>query len=119
PNPSRNIAPTMVWLIVWVGLVYVSAFIGDVWSVINPWRSLFELIGCIARPLKEPANRFSLRLRYPAALGVWPPFVLLFALAWIELVYPNPAIPHFLVALLLGYSVLTIGGMLLFGCEKW
>src|SRR5262249_16067823 len=78
-TPYRNIARTMVWIIVWVGLFYVSAFIGDVWSVINPWRTLFELIGRFARPLKEPANRFSARLRYPAALGVWPAFVLLFA----------------------------------------
>ena len=28
-NPYRNIAPTMVWIIWWVGLVYVSAFLAD------------------------------------------------------------------------------------------
>jgi hypothetical protein len=118
-SPYRNIAPTMVWVIVWVGLVYVSAFIGNIWTIINPWRTLFELIGRLARPLSQSANEFSIRLRYPAALGVWPAFVLLFALAWIELVYPNPAIPHFLAVLLLGYSALTITAMFLFGCETW
>jgi hypothetical protein len=28
-NAYRNIAPTMVWIIVWVGVAYVSAFVGD------------------------------------------------------------------------------------------
>src|SRR5262249_35854869 len=41
-NPYRNLAPTMTWVIVWVGLAYVSAFIGDLWSLINPWRTLFD-----------------------------------------------------------------------------
>ena len=118
-SPYRNIAPTMVWVIVWVGLVYVSAFIGNVWAVINPWRTLFELIDRIAHPLSPGASETSTRLRYPAALGVWPAFALLIALAWIELVYPNPAVPRFLAILLLGYSALTIAGMFLFGGERW
>jgi hypothetical protein len=42
PNPYRNIAPTMVWIIWWVGLVYVSAFVGDVWALLNPWRTIFD-----------------------------------------------------------------------------
>jgi len=41
-NPYRNIAPTLVWIIFWVGLTYVSAFAGDLWQLINPWRTLFE-----------------------------------------------------------------------------
>src|SRR5689334_2247192 len=27
-NPYRNIAPTLVWIIWWVGLAYVAAFVG-------------------------------------------------------------------------------------------
>jgi hypothetical protein len=44
-NPYRNIAPTMVWIIWWVGLVYVSAFVGDVWALLNPWRTMFDAVG--------------------------------------------------------------------------
>src|SRR5262249_49764692 len=33
-NPYKNIAPTMVWIIGWVGLAYVSAFVGNLWAVI-------------------------------------------------------------------------------------
>ena len=33
------------------------------------------------------------RRPYPHALGVWPACILLLAFCWIELVYPNAAVP--------------------------
>jgi hypothetical protein len=49
-DPYRNIAPTLVWIIWWVGFVMVSAFLGDLWALVNPWRSLFDrLTTSIAR----------------------------------------------------------------------
>src|SRR5260370_49849 len=63
-NPYRNIAPTMVWTIAWVGLAYVCAFVGNLWAVINPWRTIFESIETIHRGITgRPA--FGLRLPYP------------------------------------------------------
>src|SRR6516164_1823141 len=41
-NPYQNIAPTLVWIIFWVGLAVFSAFVGNLWAVINPWRTLFD-----------------------------------------------------------------------------
>ena len=41
-NPYRNIAPTLVWIIFWVGLAYVAAFAGDFWALVNPWRTVFD-----------------------------------------------------------------------------
>lgn len=41
-NPYKNIAPTMVWIVGWVGLAYLSAFVGDLWVVLNPWRTIFS-----------------------------------------------------------------------------
>ena len=61
----------------------------------------------------------SLRLPYPPALGHWPAFVLLLAFAWVELVYPNPAVPRFIAWLAIAYSILTFTGMFLFGRECW
>ena len=117
-NPYRNIAPTLVWIIAWVGLAYVSAFMGDVWALINPWRTVYEgaeaLCGRIAG-----APDLSPRLRYPEALGVWPAVALLLAFAWIELVYPTPAVPAQIACLAVGYSILTFLGMALFGAEMW
>src|SRR5262249_8355462 len=115
-NPYRNIAPAMVWPIAWVGLAYVSAFVGNLWALINPWRTIFESIETIDRGITgRPA--FGPRLPYPEALGVWPAFILLLAFSWIELVYPNPAVPYFIAWLALAYSLLTFAGMFLFGRE--
>jgi hypothetical protein len=117
-NPYRNIAPTMVWIIGWVGFAYLSAFVGNLWAVINPWRTIFESIETIYRGIARRPE-LPLRLPYPAVLGVWPAFLLLLALSWIELVYPNPAVPRTIAWLALAYSILTFAGMFLFGRERW
>jgi hypothetical protein len=116
-NPYKNIAPTMVWIIGWVGVVYISAFIGYVWAAVNPWRTLFRLISIAAHGIR--GRELTLNMPYPVALGVWPALLLLLALSWVELIYPNPAVPHFLASLAVAYSVLTLAGMFLFGCETW
>jgi hypothetical protein len=118
PNPYRNIAPSMVWVAGWVGLAYVCAFVGNLWAVINPWRTIFETTETIYCAVTgRPA--LSLGVPYPRALGVWPAFLLLFAFSWIELVYSNPAEPAFICRVLVVYSILTFAGMVLFGSETW
>ncbi len=109
-NPYQNIAPTIVWIIGWVGLAYVSAFIGNLWATISPWRTLFDLAEAVYRCVRR-GHDLSLRLAYPEALGVWPAFILLLAFSWIELVYPSPAVPAHIAWLLVGYSILTWTGM--------
>ena len=117
-NPYRNIAPTMVWIIVWVGVAYVSAFAGDLWALVNPWRTIFDGVEWICRRIGK-ANEFSPRLTFPEALGVWPAVALLLAFSWIELVYPTPSVPTHIACLAVGYSVLTWAGMILFGRDVW
>ena len=36
-DPVTNLAPTFVWVIWWVGMAFVTALIGNVWPVLNPW----------------------------------------------------------------------------------
>ena len=117
-DPYQNIAPTMVWIIGWVGLAYVSAFIGNLWVTVNPWRTLFALAESIYRRAHR-GHDLSLRFAYPAGLGVWPAFALLLAFSWTELVYPSPAVPAHVAWLLVGYSVLTWTGMAVYGREAW
>jgi len=116
-NPYRNIAPTLVWIIFWVGLAYVSAFAGNLWELINPWRTLFEGAERLYR--LACGTEWSLRLPYWPALGVWPACLLLFAFAWIELVYPSPAVPAHIAGFAAAYSILTLLGMLVFGRDIW
>ena len=113
-DPYRNIAPTMVWIIFWVGLAYVSAFAGDLWALVDPWRTIFEAVARFpGRPLPSP------RLHYPEALGVWPACLLLLVFSWIELVYPSPAEPRHIAWFATAYTLLTWAGMVLFGEETW
>jgi len=117
-NPYQNIAPTMVWIIGWVGLAYVTAFIGNLWATVNPWQTLFDLVESRYGRVRR-GHGLSLRLAYPVVLGVWPAFALLLAFSWTELVYPSPAVPAHIAWLLVGYSVLTWTGMTVYGSEAW
>jgi hypothetical protein len=117
-DPYRNIAPTLVWVIGWVGLAYVSAFVGDLWVLINPWRTLFAAAEWMWRR-SGGGRELSFNIGYPERLGVWPAFALLLTFSWIELVYPSPALPLHIGWLAVGYSLLTWTGMVIFGRELW
>lgn len=116
-NPYQNIAPTLVWVIWWVGLAVFSAFFGDLWVLINPWRTLFDWADRLYRT--GGGRGLGLRWPYPEALAVWPAFALLLAVSWTELVFPSPAVPANIAWLALFYSLLTWAGMAAFGSEAW
>src|SRR5215471_4438622 len=117
-DPYRNIAPTLVWVIAWVGLAYVSAFVGDAWALLNPWRNIFAVAQWVYGRVSG-GRILSLGVAYPERLGVWPAFALLLTWSWIELVYPSPALPIHIAWLAVGYSLLTWAGMAVVGCETW
>jgi hypothetical protein len=111
-SPTRNITPTFIWVAWWVGFAYLSALLGNLWALINPWAALFgwgeALLG----------SRRVTR-RYPARSGIWPAVGLFLAFAWIELIYTGRSIPAQLGHLIVAYSVLTWTGMALFGRATW
>ena len=107
----------LLWIIAWVGLAYVSAFIGNIWPLINPWRTVFDVAAMTCRSIC--GRNLALDKPYPRAFGVWPAVFLLLAFSWTELVYPTPAVPSHIAYLTLGYSVLTWAGMVLFGSDTW
>ena len=102
-DPFRNFAPAFVWIAWWIGFTYLTALVGDLWSVLNPWAVL------------RPRGLFEL----PPAVGVWPAAALLLAFAWIEIVWEGNAVPANLAWLALGYSLLTWTGMFVFGRDAW
>jgi hypothetical protein len=116
-NPYRNIAPTLVWIVWWVGFAYVSAFVGNLWDVINPWRTIFDAAAWLWH--RCGGGALSLGLRYPHALGAWPACILLLAFSWIELVSEVAAVPAQLSCLAVAYAILTFVGMILFGRDAW
>jgi len=111
-NPTRNIAPTAVWVAWWVGFAYLSALVGNLWAVVNPWAALFGWGEALLGAQRPP-------LPYPAWLGAWPAVVLFAAFAWVELIFTGRAVPAQLGLLIFGYSLLTWTGMALFGRPAW
>ena len=108
----KNFAPTMVWVIFWVGMAFVSALVGNLWDLVNPWKILFSWTQRLTgfRTLARP---------YPERLGVWPAILLFLSISWIELVYETPGKPSFIATMVLVYSAITWGGIVVFGAETW
>jgi hypothetical protein len=116
-HPVRNIVPTLVWVVWWVGLSFVAAFVGNVWAALDPWRALFDGASALAR--RAGGRRLTLDRPYPRALGAWPAAVLLLAFAWAELVDMQAVVPRHVMGLALGWTAVTLAGMVCFGAETW
>jgi hypothetical protein len=117
-TPTRNLAPVLVWVIWWVGLAYLSALLGNVWALLNPWSTAFAWAESLYE-WSRPGRVLSRDWRYPQRLGVWPAALLLLAFAWAELVFYGSTLPVTVAWMTLVYSLITWGGMFLFGRERW
>jgi hypothetical protein len=115
-TPTRNLAPTAIWIAWWVGFSYLSAFVGNVWSVVNPWAATFAWCEQIVSKWRAPR---SATVKWPESVGVWPGIALFIAFAWLELIWEGRSIPSQLAWLAIGFSVLTWTGMFIFGRNTW
>jgi hypothetical protein len=123
-----NFSVTFVFVTAWLGLVAVSAVLGDVFRAFNPWRALAVAAGwglrrLTGRSIAEPVE-------YPEWLGRWPAVAGLVAFAWLELSYgvrglPDEGIeipgvtPETVALATVFYSLYTFVGMAVFGVEVW
>ena len=117
-SPEANLAPTLVWLIWWVGLSLTVACIGNVWPAFDPWRTLFDLADAVARRCGLRQG-IALNWRYPEALGAWPAALLLLLFSWFEVIYLKASIPSHIVTAGLCWSAFTLLGMIVFGRDTW
>ena len=115
-DPLVNPLPLSVWTLLWVGLTFVHAVLGNVWPHVNPWTAFARLA---RRVLGRRSGDDSGLASWPDALGGWPAVVLLLVFAWFELVFPAPRDPAVLAYAVVGYSLLTVAGMVLFGDAAW
>jgi hypothetical protein len=115
-SPTRNIAPTFVYVAFWLGLVLLVVLFGNVWAPLNPWRAAADAVAWVS---ERTGFEWEPPFDYPRRLGRWPAAVLLLAFASLELAYVDPASPRALALAIYLYSALTWLGMLLFGREAW
>ena len=106
-TPTRNFAILVVWAGWWTGYTMSVYLVGNTWPVLNPWRAL-------AVVLPSPRQR-----SYPERIGAWPSVVGLLGLVWLEVISPVAQDSQLLVAIILGYTVITLAGANIFGVETW
>lgn len=107
---GRNVAPLVVFVVWWIGLVPLSVLAGNVWRENSPWTTM-------ARLARMPERREGRPL--PHWVGVWPAAAFLLAFGWFELVYPTPAEPRLLAGLIGVYSLATLAAMWRWGVATW
>ncbi len=115
---QANFSVTFIYVIFWVGTPVASVLFGDVFRVLSPWRSCARALAALARALRR-GRSVPARLSYPAWLGVWPSIATIVGFAWLELIYVEKDHPATLAALSLGYFIVMLAGMALFGIEEW
>ena len=105
-TPQTNLAILLVWVGWWAGLAMATYLLGNTWRVLNPLATIARLVPSLDRA-------------YPARFGAWPSVVGLLALVWLEVVSPLADDPRLLATAVLGYSVITLLGAVMFGHETW
>lgn len=106
-NPTSNFAILVVWAGWWAGYTMTVYLLGNTWPLLNPWRALAELLPSIGGQ------------SYPDRLGAWPSVLGLIGLVWIEVVSPVAKDSQLLTLLILGYTLVTLVGAMVYGTETW
>lgn len=106
PDALANLAILLVWAGWWAGFTMTTYLLGNAWPILNPWRSIAAVLPSFDRP-------------YPRRLGAWPSVVGLLALVWLEVVSPLADDPRLLATVVVGYSVVTVGGTVVVGSTRW
>jgi len=111
-SSDASVAGLFLWVYGWVAVAMLSAFVGPVWTWLDPFTTLFDVGAAILRRLGvrgwDPAP-------YPAWLGAWPAVSGLIFVVWLELAYRGGGLGVVLVA----YTVLTLLAMANFGRDAW
>jgi len=113
---TANLAPTAIFVLIWVGVPFLSVVFGDVFAVVSPWRALGRGVGWAA---SRVSGGLPAPIPYPDWLGRWPAALVILCFAWIELVWSGRESPSSLAIAALLYAALMLLGMSCFGTEKW
>lgn len=107
----QNFNMTFFWVIFFLGLTYLTALVGDIYKIVNPWKVLAQ---GIAR--RFPAFGYGL-FKWPEQWGCYPAFWLYAGFIWVELFGRTD--PRSLALYLVFYTVLNMTGCLLLGIRSW
>jgi hypothetical protein len=117
PDYSRNAAPTIFWVMGWVGLAFTSVLLGNVWLIVNPCLILFDAADALWRRMTK--RGLSLALPYPRGIGVLPGILMVIAFTWFMLASGMAGDSRSLACVVSVYSAVTWAGMFVFGAPAW
>ncbi|AUV80760.1 hypothetical protein C2R22_03065 [Salinigranum rubrum] len=109
-DPLLNLAVLTVWVGWWAGYTMSTYLLADSWPLVNPWLTLSSLVERVRGRVGTDRAR-----TLPEALGVWPSVAGLLGLVWLEVVSPVGERPSTLVAVVAGYTLVTLAGAAVYG----
>ena len=107
-NSYFNFNMTFFWIIFLLGFTYLTALLGDIYSVINPWKVIVEWFENVTGE-EDTIGIF----KYPESLSYWPAFAGYFLLICVELFGDTD--PQKLSLLIIFYTLLIFLGVTFFG----
>ena len=110
-DPLRNFGLTFFWIIFVLLFTYLTAFLGNFYAALNPWRTLVKVLDRMWRGFARG------RLAYPQWLADWPALLLYLGFIWFELF--GTGRPKPLATFLSAYTLLNIAGVWLIGARAW
>lgn len=116
PDPFRNLAPTWVYVVFWLGLPLLSVILGNVWRPLSPWLAIADAFVWAWERTGRQAQALS---SYPERLGRWPAAFLLFCFVALELAYSEPSSPRALAFAIAIYTYVTLFGYAVAGRQMW
>jgi hypothetical protein len=99
-----NLAPVTIYVMVWVAIPVASAFLGDIWRALNPFRTI-GLLFPEEGPDEVPDHH-------------WVGTATLIGFLILELVHPSGDSPLILGMAMVVYSIIMVGGMFRYG-RRW
>ena len=118
PDPFHNLARVMVWVVWWVGIAFVCALVGDLWALVNPFRTLFLWAEWVFGRLVTGRQLSAVR-PYPLTLAMWPAVGGLLIFFWAELIWSGGGVPQNIAIAIVVYAAVTWVGMFVYGRDVW
>lgn len=113
-----NFSTVFVWIVWWVGMAFLQALFGDVWSMVNPWAAFYDWATRLYHRMRLPLSAVRPR-RYPDHLSYWPAVIFFLIFTWLENVSRGATQPAILAWWIIAYSIITWLGMILYGRDLW
>ena len=104
---------TIFWILIWAGLPIVAALIGNPWPALSPFRTVYNFAARVT------GRELDLGVPYPEAARRWPAVAVLLGFLIVELTVAGSDLGRSVGALLLGYTIFTFVGMVVFGPVAW